>query len=120
MIKIIANRWKLILVITILFLGIGFYANSLRIENLPTGKYIESFVSPKQQFILKVYLIEGDSLSGNAIRVELCDNNQYIRNIYYNYPKNSVNIRWINDEEILIDEMKLNIYNDTFNWKINH
>ena len=51
-----------------------------------TGKQVDELVSPNEEYTLKSYFLEGDSLSANATRVEVYNNDtKEAKNIYYNY-----------------------------------
>ncbi len=89
-------------------------------KNLPKGEFLNYVDSPDSEYTLKSYFIDGGSLSGDAIRVELINNKtKEIKNIYYDYPKSNANMKWIDNETVEINDKKLNINKDTYNWKNN-
>jgi hypothetical protein len=40
-----------------------------------------------------------------------------VKTIYWNYDESTVNIKWLDNETIEINDHKLNIFNDTYHWK---
>lgn len=93
---------------------------SLSMTNLPKGKQIRSLKSPNGDNIMNIYIIDGGSISADAIRVEIKFNKDFsTKNIYYSYPENNpdVEAKWINNENVLINGIKLNIYKDKYEKK---
>lgn len=78
---------------------------------LPKGEYLYTVSSPNKINKVNVYLVDGGSISADAIRIEL-DSNK--KNIYWNYPCNEVTVVWIDDSNILINDVRLNVYNDKY------
>ncbi len=81
----------------------------------PKGEKFYLTVSPNGKYILDAYFINGGSLNGDAVRVEMLrKSNDKPRNIYYCYPKNDVTIEWIDNENVKINDVKINILKDRY------
>lgn len=85
---------------------------------IPKGEYIESIESPNKEYKLNAYFINGGLLSGDSIRVELENiNTSKTKNIYWGYPYSKVNMKWLNNDVVVINDKNLNIHKDTYNWR---
>lgn len=111
---------KILLIVLVLIIGIIIYHNFYNINNIATGCFREEIISPNGDYILKSYFVDGGSLSGDAMRVELVEiSTKKTRNIYFNYPENKVEMKWLDDETVKINEVELNILKDTYDWRKN-
>lgn len=100
-------------------MGIIIYNLFYNINNIPKGQFLEEFKSPNKEYSVRAYLIT-NSLSADSLRVELVDNNtKKVKNVYYNYPADNVEIEWINNEIIRINEIELNVLKDSYDWRKN-
>lgn len=119
MIRTIKKHYKnILLILLILVLGIIIFNQFYNINNLNTGELIEELYSPNNKFVLKSYFINGGSLSANSVRVEVINNDtNESRNIYFNYPENKVNMKWIDDVNVDINGIELNINKETYDWR---
>lgn len=87
-------------------------------ENIDEGEFIESISSPNKDYLLNSYFLDGGPISGNGIRVELVNKKtNRVKNIYYDYPVNSVNMEWVDNHTVKINDHIMNIYKDTYNWR---
>ena len=113
--KNIIKKYTLVLILIIsIFAIIKFFSNNLLF--LPKGEIIETLISQDNKHTMNAYIIDGGSLSANAIRVEIINNKtKKVKNIYWSYPENEVEIKWIDNETVIINNIKLNIYKDTYN-----
>lgn len=103
-----------ILTLVITFFAIYSYADKMPLF-LPEGKKIISKKSPNNQYMLNIYLIDGGSLSANALRGEIVkDNKKY--NIYWCYRdcEFNVKVKWLNNTNIEINDLELDINKDKY------
>lgn len=79
----------------------------ISITYYPKGNKIKSIISPDKEKIVNVYFIDGGPISSNAIRIEIESiKNEIVKNIYYDYysyTKNMVKVKWIDNNNILIN-----------------
>ena len=68
--------------------------------------------------MMNVFFIDGGPISADAIRVEIQNENGETRNIYYSYPTSSVDAIWIDNDNVKINNIRLNIHKDSYK-KIN-
>lgn len=115
MIKAIKIHKKMIIVL-IIFVELFAYCNSrLVMYNLPIGEYISKIDSPNYEYTLKAYRYSGGATVDWSIRVELVNNKSgKIRNIYYKYHSQEAIMEWIDDENVIINGVKLNIEKDYY------
>lgn len=115
--KIRINKKWIILIIIIIVIIYNWIYN---IESVSNGEYLDSLNSFDGIYTLKAYFIDGGSLSGDEIRVELVNNKNYKKkNIYLDYPKSTVNMKWIDENTVDINGKILNINDDTYDWRKN-
>lgn len=119
MMEIIKGKSHVIIVIIIVLVIVyAIYYFFYNTSNLPEGDLIESIKSPTDEYKLNSYFINGGSLSGDAIRVELTNNKTSKRkNIYWGYPESTANIKWINEDTVEINGHTLNIHKDRYDWR---
>lgn len=112
----------MIFILLLIILGVSMIYNLFfNINTVANGDYLESLKSPNNEFTLNAYFIDGGSLSGDAIRVELINNqNSNKKNIYWDYPKSNVSMKWIYENTVEINGKVLNIYKDTYDWRKNN
>lgn len=109
------TKFKFILIvisIIILYLGIELYVSS-SMSFLPKGEMIESIKSPNGEYIMNSYFIDGGTISANAIRVEIVYKNKS-KNIYWSYPEDGATIKWLDNDNVKINNVKLNIHHDKY------
>jgi hypothetical protein len=87
------------------------------LDELSEGEFLSKHPSPNRDYTAKAYLIdEGGATVRAAIRVEIDDGNE-ANTIYWNYDESTVNISWLDNETIHINDHTLNIFHDTYHWK---
>lgn len=104
----------LILILLITLFTFYSYADKMLLF-LPKGTKMISKKSPDNQYILNIYLIDGGSLSANALRGEIVkDNKKY--NIYWCYKDCEFNVKakWLNNSNVEINGKKLDINKDKY------
>ncbi len=87
---------------------------------------VEEIVSPDDEHTLKVYYINNGAITGDSLKVKLVNNKtNKARDIYVDYPvyytnlEEQIKIKWIDNEIIEINEIKLNINEDNYDWRKN-
>lgn len=109
----------LIIIVTIISIVIIYliYNFFYSLNSLPKGDLLESIKSPTNEYVINSYLVR-NSLSADAIRVELINNKTLKRkNIYWWYPESTADIKWINEDIVEINGHTLNIYKDRYDWR---
>ena len=114
------KKWAIRLAI-IFIIGIPIYAIydflDVELDELSEGEFLSEYLSPNHDYTARAYLIdEGGATVRAAIRVEIDFGNE-VKTIYWNYDESTVNIKWLDNEIIEINDHKLNIFNDTYHWK---
>lgn len=109
-------RTLIIILLSIFIIWMIIYILSNSMLFLPKGILIESRNSPNGVYIMNAYKIDGGPISADAIRVEIINKKKNKKkNIYWCYPKSEVSIKWLNDETVEINEIKLNIKKEKYN-----
>ncbi|HET7628190.1 MAG TPA: DUF5412 family protein [Bacillales bacterium] len=118
-----ANRYVQIgcLSISIVFLlliGFIIYHYFFSMSSLPEGTFVESYESPGDTYILKIYRVNGGATVDFVIRGELLNKKTgETKNIYWNEQKSKVKVRWINKFIVEINKTKLDVRKDTFDFR---
>lgn len=84
---------------------------------LPEGKEIDHVLSPDSKHMLIAYVCE-NALSAPAVRCEIVD--MYSgkkKNIYWKYGEEYVDITWMDDFTVRINNVFLNINSDIYDWR---
>lgn len=111
---------KMIVVfITIFLVGyIVYFKFIYDFDNLPKWIYVESVISPNKKYRLNSYLISGGATNDWTLRVEI----EYLKtkekhNIYWKYHDKESNIKWINNDYVKINGMKLNVFKEKYDFR---
>lgn len=82
---------------------------------LPEGEKILSKKSPNNKYTLNIYLIDGGSMSTNALRGEIVKENKKY-NIYWCYDDCEFDVKaeWLDDVNVEINDLRLNINKDKY------
>ena len=110
------------IVTAILLIGIYKYVWSVSVidlQSLPKGELQSQVTSPDGNYTLKIYLCNGGATVDYAIRGEIVFNNgkKETKNIYWNYHEKSSEVKWIDEQTVEINGIKLNIFNDEYDWR---
>ena len=118
--------WKIIRFITIILItlailmGLLIYRFFFSMNSLPKGDLIDSIDSPNGNNTVNVYLVRGSATVAEAIRCEIIFKDRLInksRNIYWQYRQSEVEITWLNDTTIKINEIYLDINKDIYDYR---
>lgn len=103
-----------ILTLFIIIFIIYSYSNKMLLF-LPDGEKVLSKKSPNGQYVLNIYLIDGGSLSADALRGEVVKNNKKY-NIYWCYRdcEFDVRVKWLDNTNVEINDLKLDINKDKY------
>lgn len=98
------------LILAILYL---FYYLFFSMSRLPEGEFLEKYTSPNGTYELSIYLSEGED---NAIRGELNSSELHIdgKNIYWEFPKETVYVKWIDNDTVQINGHELELPNSLY------
>lgn len=106
--KLKKKKWSLI-VITILSAVIMIFNNKFVMYKLPNGEYFFSVDSPNQEYTLKAYRYPKEENTAN-IKIEVINNQtKDVLELYYKDNQENPDLKWLDDETVQINEMKLNI-----------
>lgn len=112
--RIIKYSIKLCFILVVIFNFLS-CTTRLGMYHLPKGDYISSLDSPNKCYTLKSYRYSGGATVDWSLRVELVNNKTNKKtNIYYKYHESEANMKWINNEYVIINGVKLNIHKDYY------
>jgi len=112
--------WRLTLVISCLVLLVCLYQaydyyKSSCFSCLPTGVLTKQLLSPDQKNTLKIYRIESEAMQvSDAIRAEVQFNNGEKRNILYQSRQSDAEVKWIDNDTVVINGIQLNIWGSQY------
>lgn len=100
-------------------LGYGVYWAFFDMGRLPKGDLISEVTSPDGTYTLKAYVSSGGATTDNAVLGELNFNkeNKKAKNIYWNYHEENANIKWLDENTVIINGHKLKVLNETFDYR---
>ena len=102
---------------TICFLLI-FILAGCGMNNLPKTELLGKYDSPDSKHTINIYLGNGHATVDFSIVGELVDNStKRIKNIYFAYHEYEATVKWIDNETVIINDHKLNIYKDKYDWR---
>lgn len=106
----------------LLFIGLlsyGVYWAFFDMNRLPTGEYLTEESSPDGSYTLKVYVANGGATTSYTVRGELVFNqkNRKAKNIYWNHKEDSADIKWLDNDTVMINEHSLDVPKDKFDFR---
>lgn len=110
---------KYIIVVFILFLLFYLFYNKMyNMNNLPKGDFIDSLKSPNEKYVLNAYRYSGGATVDWTLRVEVENiETREKKNIYWNYHEKEADWKWIDNDNVIINNHKLNIHKDTYDFR---
>lgn len=76
---------------------------------------IESVKSPNGEYTIKTYLRNCGATVDFEVVADLCDKNNECDDIYHHYHERDSFVYWIDNDNVSINQKKLNIHKDKFN-----
>lgn len=100
-------------------LGYGVYWAFFDMNRLPTGEYLTEESSPDGKYTLKAYVTNGGATTSYAVRGELVLNeeNGKTKNIYWNDREDHAEIKWIDNDTVVINGKSLNVPTEKFDYR---
>lgn len=100
-------------------LGYGVYWAFFDMNRLPTGEYLTEESSPDGKYTLKVYVANGGATTSYSVRGELIfnQNNNKAKNIYWNHKEDSADIKWPDNDTVMINGHSLDVPKDKFDFR---
>lgn len=86
-------------------------------KNNCSKEILETVVSPDGNKSIVVYLENCGATIDWIITADLCNSNNNCKEIYNCYRDRDSKVYWIDNENIFINNKKLNVYKDSYNWK---
>ncbi len=116
MITKIKKHWKKLFLLISVILIIIIFNSRLVMLNLPVGDYIDSLVSPNGEYTIKSYRYSGGATMDWSLRVEVVNNSTNKKNnIYWKYHEKDADMKWLDNNTVEINGIKLNIHKDFYN-----
>lgn len=79
---------------------------------LPKGELFYSSASPNGTYVFNAYIGGGGATAGNTVRGEIVNNKtKEKRNVYWDYHVNTVNVKWIGEKTIIVNDKKIDDIN---------
>ncbi|MFD1929711.1 DUF5412 domain-containing protein [Sporosarcina siberiensis] len=100
-------------------LGYGVYWAFFDMNRLPTGEYLTEESSPDGKYTLKAYVANGGATTSYTIRGELNFNqkNKKPKNVYWNNKEDGADIKWLDNETVIINGHSLDVPKDKFDFR---
>lgn len=113
---------KILLIVGALFIGLigyGVYWAFFDMNRLPTGDFLTEETSPDGAYTIKAYVTNGGATTSYAVRAELVFNNRNKKpkNIYWNYREEIAEIKWVNNDTVVINGYELNVLTEKFDFR---
>ncbi len=105
--------------LSVALVGYGVYWVFFSMNGLPTGEYRTEEISPDGKYTLKAYVANGGATTSYSVRGELVVNKKFNKNknIYWNYREDVANIKWTDNDTVVINGHSLDVPNDKFDFR---
>lgn len=111
----IKRHWKGLIALAVIILVILYRNSPLIMLNLPTGHYMESIDSPNGEYTMKSYRYSGGATVDWSCRVEIIYKKVDKKvNIYWKYHEKDVKMKWLDNDTVEVNNIKLNIHKDYY------
>ncbi len=116
--KRIKLLFTIAIVVVIIILVYNFFIEYLTMEGIDVNKaeLLETIASPSGTYELSSFFINGGSLSGDAVLVQI-KSKDVIKKIYFNYPKRTVTMIWLDENTVKLDDIVLDVRKDKYDWR---
>lgn len=115
--KILIKVLKIILILILLFFFFVYWL-FFDMNRFFYGEFLNEFLFFNWKYKFKFYLCNGGVIIVFVIRGELCyKNGLKIRNIYWNYLEDKVDVKWINNYVVIINGYRLDIFKEFFDFR---
>jgi hypothetical protein len=107
------RRIKLLIiaiVVVIIFVGCN-------MNNLPEGELKNTVKSPNGKYMVNLYLCDGGATTDYAVRGEIVYSEKEKKTIYWNYHCEETEASWLDNENVIINGIELNIFEDEYDWR---
>ncbi|AYA75928.1 hypothetical protein DOE78_11025 [Bacillus sp. Y1] len=113
---------KNVIIISLLLLCLfayGVYWLLFDINRINPGEFISQSTSPNSDYTIKAYVNNGGATTDYAVLGVLYFNeeNRRPKNIYWNYHEEQAEIKWENENTVVINGHKLKIPNETYDFR---
>lgn len=107
------------IIISLLIISYIIYHLFLSLNNLPEGIFLKEFTSPKGTYTIKAYLCNDGTTVDYAVRAELIETNNENRskNFYWEYKISDIEVGWIDDKTIKINNHIIYLPNGSYDWR---
>ena len=111
----------IIIGVTIVIIGViayGIYALFFSMDNLPKGEFMHSVSSPDENYKINAFLCLGNATVGFSVRCEVVEiDTDKKRNIYWEYHRQSADIKWLDNTTVKINGHVLNVLTDSYDFR---
>lgn len=109
-----------IVVLSLIFIIIFIFTScaAMGMDQLPNGEFMDTVYSPNGTYQINSYLVSGNATTDFSVRCEVVEiSSGKKRNIYWEYHCETADIEWIDDTNVKINEKKLNVITDSYDWR---
>ncbi len=109
----------IIFILLLVFISYGIYWAFYDMNRLPKGELITKVVSPKGEYTLEAYLVNGGSTVSYSIRGELKYNsiNKNPKTIYWSYRESEAIVEWKDEDTVEINGHTLDVKKEVYDWR---
>lgn len=89
------------------------------LDEIKGQEFMEESVSSDKKYIIKAYKNSGGATVDWSVLCTLTDTEtKVMKNIYWKYKDNSVNIEWQDNDTVTINSVTLDLPDDTYDWRL--
>ncbi|WP_019850320.1 DUF5412 domain-containing protein [Desulfitobacterium sp. PCE1] len=115
------KKTRAVSIILILLMGIityGIYWAFFDVQRINGQERLTELASPKSTYTVTAYLNNGGATTDYAVLCMVTHNKtNKQKNIYWNSPCQTASVEWIDDVTVVINEVKLDVRNDVFDYR---
>lgn len=84
----------------------------------PNGPVVKMVESPDGNLAAKAYINDSGATTNYAVLVQIINHKtKRVRNVFWDYPSDKVNLSWKNNNLIVVNGMELNAKTDVYDWR---
>lgn len=113
---------KTIIVIALVtcMVAYGVYWAFFDLQRIDGEEFLDETTSPQGTYTVTAYLNNGGATTSYAVLCTVRNNkSQSVKNIYWEYRTDTVEMEWLDDENIRINNAVLNVEKETYDFRRN-
>jgi hypothetical protein len=114
------GKTLIVLAVLICMIVYAVYWAFFDLQRIEGEKFLSDTISPQGTYTVTAYLNNGGATTSYAVLCTVRNNERHrVKNIYWEYRTDTVEMEWLDDENIRINNVVLNVEKETYDYRRN-